>query len=136
MTPEEDEPLVQARAEEDAGDDDEEEADGEEECGWCKWMKGGSCKSEFQVWLDCVDGLRAKGREDVEVCADVMGPLWDCMAKHKDYYAPQLDSLASKREAAGGEGGPAAEGAGAKADGGPAASAGGEAGADPAPKPS
>lgn len=77
------------------GDDDE------EECGWCKWMKAGPCPKPFQVWLDCVDGLRAEGREDVEVCANVMAPLFECMSAHKDYYAPQLTSLAEKHQAGG-----------------------------------
>ncbi len=25
------------------------EADDPEECGWCKWMKGGACREQFQV---------------------------------------------------------------------------------------
>lgn len=66
-------------------------------------MKGGGCKEEFQVWLDCVDKLKADGREDVEVCAAVMGPLWECMDRHKEYYAPQLDSLKEKRASGGGD---------------------------------
>ena len=27
----------------------------EEECGFCKFMKGGSCKTAFVAWEDCVD---------------------------------------------------------------------------------
>ena len=90
----EDEPLVEVKA----ADREEGEAE-EEECGWCKWMKAGPCPEPFQVWLDCVDGLRAKGRDDVEVCANVMAPLFECMSAHKEYYAPQLTSLAEKQEA-------------------------------------
>lgn len=72
----------------------------EEECPWCKWMKGGGCRSEFQVWLDCVDEVKAQGREDVEKCAEVMGPLWECMERNRDYYGLQLDSLAERKAAA------------------------------------
>ncbi|GIL76214.1 hypothetical protein Vretimale_5811 [Volvox reticuliferus] len=80
-------------------------ADGEdeEECGWCRWMKAGGCKAEFQVWLDCVDAVKAAGRDDVESCASIMGPLWECMERHKDYYAPQLNSLAERRKGGGTE---------------------------------
>ncbi|KAG2425769.1 hypothetical protein HXX76_013394 [Chlamydomonas incerta] len=105
----------------------------EEECGWCKWMKGGGCKDSFQVWLDCVDGVKAAGREDVESCAAVMGPLWDCMEAHKEYYAPQLSSVADNKAAAGAAASGAAGGEGeeeeegmapASATAGAAASAG------------
>lgn len=76
------------------GDDQEEE---EKECGWCKWMKAGGCGEPFQEWLKCVDDVKAQGRDDVEVCAKVMGPLFGCMERHKEYYAPQLDSLHKER---------------------------------------
>eukprot|EP00955_Chlamydomonas_euryale_P045231 353090-Chlamydomonas_euryale.AAC.6 len=97
------------------------EKQGKEECGWCKWMKAGGCSEEFEVWLKCVDDVRESGREDVETCASVvysgrkygsrgceprvhlhplhaiqslqMGPLWECMAKNADYYAPQVEAL-------------------------------------------
>lgn len=26
-----------------------------------------------------------------------MGPLWDCMAKHQEYYAPQVEALKEGR---------------------------------------
>mmetsp|Transcript_12591 Transcript_12591/g.27201 ORF Transcript_12591/g.27201 Transcript_12591/m.27201 type:complete len:150 (+) Transcript_12591:52-501(+) len=69
------------------------EEEDKEECGWCRWMKAGACKAEFEVWLKCVDDVKDAGRDDVETCASVMGPLWDCMQKNTDYYAPQLDAL-------------------------------------------
>mmetsp|Transcript_2602 Transcript_2602/g.5980 ORF Transcript_2602/g.5980 Transcript_2602/m.5980 type:complete len:117 (-) Transcript_2602:643-993(-) len=68
-----------------------------EECSWCRWMKAGGCKSQFEVWLQCVDSVRDAGRDDVESCASVMGPLWDCMAQNQDYYAPQLDVIKESR---------------------------------------
>ncbi|GFR50513.1 hypothetical protein Agub_g12780, partial [Astrephomene gubernaculifera] len=93
----EDVPLTHPAEDVGTNGDMEDDEENEEECGWCKWMKAGGCKDEFQVWLDCVDGLRAAGRDDVESCAEVMGPLWACMERHKDYYAPQLSSLADKK---------------------------------------
>ncbi|GIL44883.1 hypothetical protein Vafri_2344, partial [Volvox africanus] len=81
------------------GVDDEDE----EECGWCRWMKAGGCKAEFQVWLDCVDAVKAAGRDDVESCSSIMGPLWECMERNKAYYAPQLNSLAERRKGEGAE---------------------------------
>jgi hypothetical protein len=69
----------------------------EPECGWCKWMKAGGCSTPFQTWLVCVDGVKAQGREDVEQCAAVMGPLWACMEANAAYYTPQLDSLKEGR---------------------------------------
>ncbi|KAF5830034.1 GCK domain-containing protein [Dunaliella salina] len=68
-----------------------------EECSWCRWMKAGGCKSQFEVWLQCVDSVRDAGRDDVETCASVMGPLWDCMARNQDYYAPQLDVIKERQ---------------------------------------
>lgn len=50
-----------------------------------------------------MDGVKAAGRQDVESCAAVMGPLWECMEKHREYYAPQLSSLADKKAAAAGD---------------------------------
>ncbi|KAG2447504.1 hypothetical protein HYH02_007429 [Chlamydomonas schloesseri] len=94
------EPGPSGTAERKAGEQPEGEE--EEECGWCKWMKAGGCKEPFQVWLDCVDAVKAEGREDVESCASVMGPLWECMERHKEYYAPQLSSLADKKAGAAG----------------------------------
>ncbi len=104
-------------------DRDDEEKEDEEECPWCKWMKGGGCRSDFQVWLDCVDEVKAQGREDVEKCAEVMGPLWECMERNRDYYGLQLDSLAERKAAAAapkedGEGREAAEGPGGSDAGG------------------
>lgn len=28
------------------------EKEDKEECGWCRWMKGGGCKDEFEVRID------------------------------------------------------------------------------------
>mmetsp|Transcript_11849 Transcript_11849/g.21269 ORF Transcript_11849/g.21269 Transcript_11849/m.21269 type:complete len:116 (-) Transcript_11849:57-404(-) len=78
--------------------DEEKGEEDKEECGWCKWMKAGGCRAEFQVWLDCVDELHKNDRDDVEACAGIMGPLWECMEKNKDYYQPQLESIQERRE--------------------------------------
>ena len=45
-----------------AGEEEEEEEE-EEECGFCKFMKGGSCKATFVAWEDCVDAAK-EGKED------------------------------------------------------------------------
>mmetsp|Transcript_6613 Transcript_6613/g.11258 ORF Transcript_6613/g.11258 Transcript_6613/m.11258 type:complete len:142 (-) Transcript_6613:276-701(-) len=76
----------------------EEEPEDPNECGWCKWMKAGGCKSEFEVWLKCVDDVRDAGRADVESCSAIMAPLWDCMQKNADYYEPQMDALKGGEE--------------------------------------
>ncbi|GFH17368.1 GCK domain-containing protein, partial [Haematococcus lacustris] len=56
------------------------------------------CNSTVElVWLKCVDDVRDAGRDDVESCAGLMGPLWDCMQHNSAYYSPQLDSLASRK---------------------------------------
>lgn len=39
------EPVVAS----DASRKSEEEEDDKEECSWCRWMKGGGCKEQFQV---------------------------------------------------------------------------------------
>lgn len=73
--------------------DAENEEEDPNECGWCKWMKAGGCQAPFTSWLACVDDIKAQGRDDVEVCAKVMGPLFECMERHKEYYSPQLETL-------------------------------------------
>ena len=32
------------------------EEEEEEECGWCKWMKGGGCKAQFEVGSAAIIG--------------------------------------------------------------------------------
>ncbi|GFH19093.1 GCK domain-containing protein [Haematococcus lacustris] len=105
MTASEPDKQPQGVAGGDGSKENKPEADKPEECSWCKWMKGGGCKKEFEagalrvrpVWLKCVDDVRDAGRDDVESCAGLMGPLWDCMQHNSAYYSPQLDSLASRK---------------------------------------
>ena len=48
----------------DARDEDEEE---EETCGFCKYMKGGSCRAAFAAWEACVDAAKARDEDFVEL---------------------------------------------------------------------
>ena len=67
-------------------DDDGEEE--EETCGFCKYMKGGSCKDAFVAWEACVDKAKETDEDFVEVCYEATSALRDCMLKDPEYYGP------------------------------------------------
>ena len=71
------------------GDADEEEEE-EEECGFCKYMKGGSCKEAFVAWEACVDAAKERGEDFVDVCFETTSALRDCMLLDPDYYGPMV----------------------------------------------
>jgi len=62
----------------------------EEECGFCKFMKAGSCKSSFVAWEDCVDLAKEGDGDFVEKCAAQTEALRDCMLKDPGYYGDML----------------------------------------------
>ena len=67
-----------------ATDDDEEE----ETCGFCKYMKGGSCRAAFVAWEACVDAAKARDEDFVETCFETTAALRDCMLRDPEYYGP------------------------------------------------
>ena len=69
---------------------DEEEDEDEEECGFCKYMKGGSCKDAFVAWEACVDEAKEKEEDFVERCFETTSALRDCMLKDPEYYGPMV----------------------------------------------
>jgi len=69
---------------------DKEEDEDEEECGFCKYMKGGSCKDAFVAWEVCVDEAKEKEEDFVERCFETTSALRDCMLKDPEYYGPMV----------------------------------------------
>ena len=68
----------------------EKEQEEEEECGFCKFMKGGSCKTAFVAWEDCVDEAKEADGDFVEKCAKQTEALRDCMLADPGYYGDML----------------------------------------------
>lgn len=71
---------------------EEEEVEEEEECAFCRFMKGGGCKEQFVAWEKCVADAKETG-DFVSKCADITEALQACMnsADNKDYYQLFLD---------------------------------------------
>lgn len=69
---------------------EKEEEEDEEECGFCKYMKGGSCKDAFVAWEACVDEAKEKEEDFVERCFETTSALRDCMLKDPEYYGPMV----------------------------------------------
>ncbi len=67
---------------------EEQEAEEEEEetCGFCAYMKGGSCKQEFVRWEKCVDAAKANEEDFVAKCFEETTALRECMMKDPGYY--------------------------------------------------
>ena len=58
----------------------------EETCGFCAYMKGGSCKQEFVCWEKCVDQAKANEEDFVAKCFEETTALRECMMKDPGYY--------------------------------------------------
>ena len=82
------------------------EEEEEEECGFCRFMKGGSCKTAFVQWEDCVDKAKEADGDFVEKCAKQTEALRDCMMADPGYYG---DMLPDEEKAGGPEDGDAKE---------------------------
>ena len=67
----------------DAREEDEAE---EETCGFCKYMKGGSCRAAFAAWEACVDAAKARDEDFVETCFETTSALRECMLRDPEYY--------------------------------------------------
>ena len=83
-----------------------EEEEEEEECGFCRFMKGGSCKAAFVAWEECVDAAKDAKDDFVEKCAKQTEALRDCMMADPGYYG---DMLPDEKEDEGGKDGAAAD---------------------------
>ena len=63
----------------------------EETCGFCAYMKGGSCKQEFVCWEKCVDQAKANEEDFVAKCFEETTALRECMMKDPGYYGEMDD---------------------------------------------
>ena len=63
-----------------------------EECGFCKYMKGGSCRDAFVAWEACVDAAKGRGEDFVDACFETTSALRDCMLRDPEYYGPMTGS--------------------------------------------
>jgi hypothetical protein len=86
-----------APREDDARDEDEEE---EETCGFCKYMKGGSCRAAFAAWEACVDAAKARDEDFVETCFETTSALRECMLRDPEYYGPMTGEEGERAEGA------------------------------------
>ena len=83
----------------DARDEDEEEEE-EETCGFCKYMKGGSCRAAFAAWEACVDAAKARDEDFVETCFETTSALRECMLRDPEYYGPMTGEEGERAEGA------------------------------------
>ena len=67
------------------------EEEEEETCGFCAYMKGGSCKQEFMCWEKCVDEAKANEEDFVAKCFEETTALRECMMKDPGYYGEMDD---------------------------------------------
>ena len=81
----------------DAREEDEAE---EETCGFCKYMKGGSCRAAFAAWEACVDAAKARDEDFVETCFETTSALRECMLRDPEYYGPMTGEEGERAEGA------------------------------------
>ncbi|KAL5731250.1 hypothetical protein ACHQM5_003998 [Ranunculus cassubicifolius] len=68
-----------------------EEKEEEGECGFCLYMKGGSCKDMFTAYDKCLDDN--EGEERNSKCAELGQALANCMSENVDYYGPIMEVM-------------------------------------------
>ena len=71
------EPVAAAEAKQD---------DGEEDCGFCTYMRAGPCGEVFTAWEKCVEDHRSRDEDFAKGCVPATRALTECMSEHKDYY--------------------------------------------------
>jgi len=59
----------------------------ENECAFCKFMKGGPCRKVFMEWEDCVTGAGKEDNEFVDRCAAQTMKLKTCVDEFPNYYS-------------------------------------------------
>ena len=77
---------TQQSKEEEEEEDVKEKEEEEETCGFCAYMKGGSCKRQFVEWEKCVDDAKSKNEDFVQKCFEQTAALRECMLKDPEYY--------------------------------------------------
>ena len=60
--------------------------DGEEDCGFCTYMRAGPCGEVFTAWEKCVEDHRSRNEDFAKGCVPATRALTECMSEHKDYY--------------------------------------------------
>ena len=60
--------------------------DGEEDCGFCTYMRAGPCGEVFTAWEACVEDHRSRDEDFAKGCVPATRALTECMSEHKDYY--------------------------------------------------
>ena len=71
--------------------------DGDEDCPVCRKYSRGPCGPLFRRWRACADahpGRDAGGSGEeahLSACADLAGPLADCLSEHAEFYAGPID---------------------------------------------
>ena len=67
-------------------DDTAKGEDGEEDCGFCTYMRAGPCGEVFTAWEACVEDHRNRNEDFAKGCVPATRALTECMSEHKDYY--------------------------------------------------
>ena len=67
-------------------DDAAKAEDGEEDCGFCTYMRAGPCGEVFTAWEKCVEDHRSRDEDFAKGCVPATRALTECMSEHKDYY--------------------------------------------------
>ena len=60
--------------------------DGEEDCGFCTYMRAGPCGEVFTAWEKCVEDHRSRDEDFAKGCVPATRALTERMSEHKDYY--------------------------------------------------
>lgn len=60
--------------------------DGDERCGFCRYMKGGPCRQVFAVWEKCVMEAKEDGSDFVDRCRRPTLALRECTDANYEYY--------------------------------------------------
>jgi hypothetical protein len=70
----------------DAAEAKAKQEDGEEDCGFCTYMRAGPCGEVFTAWEKCVEDHRSRDEDFAKGCVPATRALTECMSEHKDYY--------------------------------------------------
>ena len=95
--------MTKEKEEEEEQKNEEKEEEEEETCGFCAYMKGGSCKNEFIGWEKCVDAAKEKEEDFVAKCFEQTAKLRECMLRDPGYYG-EMDGGDGEGESGGGDG--------------------------------
>lgn len=68
-----------------ASEHDDDDEDAEEQCPFCRFMKGGACRNVFIAWEQCVEKHRGADAF-IEQCSVQTLALKECCDANPDYY--------------------------------------------------